>query len=208
MGRYYFNKKDTVEESRRIEMPWLRQHNWLNGMISGTLSWKSRWSESSVSAYIHTIETEYQKPFMRLIYSTAKDSEQKREFDYNVSIVSTPCNFKGKRFWFICPLVKDNSPCGRKVSKLYMPPGSLYFGCRKCHDLTYSASQEHNHHFESFQKVFDYEKRIEKLYSAIGRKHYRGRPTKKYLRYLKYKRLYEANSSLMAQMDNLLISKK
>ena len=28
------------------------------------------------------------------------------------------------------------------MNKLYLPPQAKYFGCRKCHDLSYRSSQE------------------------------------------------------------------
>jgi hypothetical protein len=28
------------------------------------------------------------------------------------------------------------------VGKLYLPPGGSYYGCRHCHRLTYTSSQE------------------------------------------------------------------
>lgn len=32
--------------------------------------------------------------------------------------------------------------CGRRVRKLYLPPGGRYFGCRHCYRLTYTSCQE------------------------------------------------------------------
>jgi hypothetical protein len=32
--------------------------------------------------------------------------------------------------------------CGRRVGKLYLPPGGRYYGCRQCHDLTYTSCQQ------------------------------------------------------------------
>jgi hypothetical protein len=30
------------------------------------------------------------------------------------------------------------------VGKLYLPPHCRYFGCRHCHDLTYTSCQQHD----------------------------------------------------------------
>ena len=30
------------------------------------------------------------------------------------------------------------------MGKLYLPPGARYFGCRRCHELTYRSCQEHD----------------------------------------------------------------
>src|SRR5205823_10573823 len=59
-----------------------------------------------------------------------------------VRLETTPTQFGGRRWWFTCPLVVRGVPCCRRVGKLYLPPGARYFGCRKCHDLSYRSSQE------------------------------------------------------------------
>ncbi len=48
----------------------------------------------------------------------------------------------GKRFWFLCG-------CGRRVGRLYLPPGQSVFRCRYCHWLTYRSAQEHD------QRLYD-----------------------------------------------------
>ena len=83
--------------------------------------------------------------FIKLNY-TVMDSfnGEKSSKDYKVFLDRTPCNYGGFRFWFICPLSVEGNPCGKKVAKLYLPPGSVYFGCRKCYDLTYKCQKEHD----------------------------------------------------------------
>jgi hypothetical protein len=62
--------------------------------------------------------------------------------DYRVRLTTTPPNFGGLRWWFLCPLVRaDGGPRGR-VAKLYLPPGQAYFGSREGHGLTYTSCQE------------------------------------------------------------------
>lgn len=57
-----------------------------------------------------------------------------------VQLVTTPCHLSGVRWWFVCPLSRNGVPCGRRVRKLYLC--GKYFGCRHCHNLTYTSSQE------------------------------------------------------------------
>jgi hypothetical protein len=54
---------------------------------------------------------------------------------YAVSLDRTPCNYGGRRTWFLCPA----SSCGRRVVVLY---GGKVFACRKCHDLRYQSQSE------------------------------------------------------------------
>lgn len=64
--------------------------------------------------------------------------------EYRVDVTATPCRFGGRRYWFLCPVVRQGMRCGERVRKLYLPAGATMFGCRKCHNLTYRSSQEHN----------------------------------------------------------------
>lgn len=59
----------------------------------------------------------------------------------------------GIRWWFICPLFFNGRSCGRRVAKLYRPPYSRYFGCRKCHDLTYKSCQDSHRFDDIFEAV-------------------------------------------------------
>ena len=59
--------------------------------------------------------------------------------NYVVSLVYIPVYFGGSRGFFVCPL--DKKGCLQRVTRLYLPPGAAYFGCRKCHDLTHSSAQ-------------------------------------------------------------------
>jgi len=56
----------------------------------------------------------------------------------------------GFRRWFCCPV------CGRRMFKLYRPPGSNVFACRQCHDLTYRCVQEHDKRLDWLVKAPDW----------------------------------------------------
>ena len=42
--------------------------------------------------------------------------------------------------------------CYWQVAKLYLPPGSRYFGCRHCHNLTYTSCQEHDKRVDALRR--------------------------------------------------------
>lgn len=91
--------------------------------------------------------TRGQRPIILLKYSVKrKGSFQKVEEP--VALQSTRPFFGGSRWWFTCPLMRGDYPCERRVSMIYLPPDSLYFGCRHCYDLTYrSCQQSHQRDF-------------------------------------------------------------
>ena len=182
MGRYYFDKKDTVEDCRSVSISFLKKHDYLseNSCRSGGISWKNCYGEetSSIGIVVSTFESE---KYVRFYYTvTSRSSGEKTEYDYKVQLTTTPCNFGGVRYWFICPLSKRGVYCGRRVGKLYKAPGADYFGCRHCHNLSYESRNEPR--FARPGGMFyplRLDLQIEKLYDTIKRWSYKGKPTKK-----------------------------
>ena len=75
--------------------------------------------------------------------------------DYKIRLVTTIPNYGGSRWWFICPLSRDDGGPPRRVAKLYLPPGE-----RKEPgglELTYTSCQEsgkYNRLFASIREQF------------------------------------------------------
>lgn len=70
------------------------------------------------------------------------------ELPLQVELEGTPSNFGKVRWAMICPDHRNGDMCGRRVKKLYLPPGSNKLGCRVCHQLTYRSCQQ-NHSYGS-----------------------------------------------------------
>lgn len=63
-----------------------------------------------------------------------KDGALSQEADFEgqtVLFTTSPTNFKGQRFWFVCPL------CHTKRGVLYKHPFLSILQCRKCLGLNY-----------------------------------------------------------------------
>lgn len=58
---------------------------------------------------------------------------------YRVRIEWTPCNYGGKRPWFVCP-----RGCGHRVAILYF--SHVRVGCRHCLQLAYDSQQDSGWH--------------------------------------------------------------
>lgn len=56
--------------------------------------------------------------------------------DYKVALVTSPCNYGGVRWWWICP----RTAC--MVSKLHLPPGGKTFASRKAYRLPYRSQRQ------------------------------------------------------------------
>jgi hypothetical protein len=180
MGRYYWDKKDTVEDCRSVSIAFLRKHDYFCGYRSGGIAWKNCFGEETSSIGI-TVSTMDGDDHVRFQYTTTdRNSGQKTEYDYRVNLTTTPCNFGGVRYWFVCPLSKGGVYCGRRVAKLYKAPGASYFGCRHCYDLSYQSRNEtRSGMFGAYGAVLRTDRQMEELRSQINRWTYQGRPTKK-----------------------------
>jgi hypothetical protein len=74
--------------------------------------------------------------------------------EQRVSVATVRPHLGGERPWFACG-------CGRRVGRLYLPPGQRSFRCRHCHYLTYRSAREHD------QRVYDLAQDADALILAL-----------------------------------------
>jgi hypothetical protein len=137
-----------------------------SGYSSGTRIWSSNRTDKKTIIGVAVDITD--DPYVRLIYSVTDREGNKTDYDYQVSLVTTPCNFGGVGYWFGCP------DCGRRVAVLYLALGDVYFRCRHCNNLSYHSRNRCT--LESFGHT---SRQIDELRSEIKRWTWRGRPTRK-----------------------------
>ena len=164
--RYYYNRKDTADASCKLKMFYLKKWGMLSEGATGETSWTSsmRGTTTTLIFGIHLTDD----PFIILMYTITDRNGNETEYKYEVSLVTTPCNFGGIRYWFGCPC------CGRRVAVLYLAPGDVRFRCRHCNNLTYDSRN-----ISSTAKFGVTGREIDKLRSEIKRWTWRGRPTRK-----------------------------
>lgn len=102
----------------------------------GSLTWVTAWGKG-VASYHFERDEEGEGFVFRLVYEIGEE-----HVDLSIRLQTTRQSRGGLRWWLTCPLQYPAGPCGRRVAKLYLPPGGDYFGCRACHDLTYASCQE------------------------------------------------------------------
>jgi hypothetical protein len=147
-------KKTTVEECKDLDANhWMRE-GILKAGVRRSGSW--RWvyhsgEEHSISYEVDTLDRP--SPFVRLWYTmTHAATKEQESLDYRVVLTTTRPRYGGLRWWFICPLIVGGRPCERRVGKLYLPPGARYFGCRHCHELTYTSAQTHDKRVDALRR--------------------------------------------------------
>jgi hypothetical protein len=101
MGRYYFSKKREADRLTRIDIYWLRKMGMLKSWVSSTITWTHGFTgrENAIGIDVST-----KGKYIRLYYTQTEHSGDKKDFDYKISLTTTPCHYGGKRYWFLCPL--------------------------------------------------------------------------------------------------------
>jgi hypothetical protein len=127
--------QEAVERCHAIDTADLRRSELLApGTRTGSFKWGGTCSESSVN---FTLIVEENTASLHVAYEVMRTGEQ---LCYAIRLITGPCQFGGKRWWFLCPLAAEGKACSRRVRKLYL--AGRYFGCRQCHSLTYRSTQE------------------------------------------------------------------
>ena len=124
---YRWNSKTSTESQKRIDIRWVINNRWLISETSNTLSWTCRGEDSG------SVRCRLESDRLILNYRTRQNGGEWEEIEDQILFYWTPCNFGGKRQWFLCP------DCKKRVAIIY---GGKYFRCRHCHNLTYSSQQE------------------------------------------------------------------
>jgi len=123
--------RDTVEDSRSLNVLEFARKGYLQDGYSGGIRWLQGDRETGSIGYFVAGGA------FHLRYTITKV-----DYAYAVALARTPAPLGGERVWFVCPLVVNGKSCGRRVVKLYLPPGGRYFGCRYCHGLSYEKRQK------------------------------------------------------------------
>jgi hypothetical protein len=132
-------KATTVEECRVLDLGLLARDGAFWPGCSGTARWSRGQEEISSIGFL--VLPAPQGLLLVLNYRLGQPGES---VEVPIRLETTPLHFGGVRWWGRCPLVVSNVPCTRRVCNLYLPPGGRYFGCRKCHRLSYRSVQEHD----------------------------------------------------------------
>jgi hypothetical protein len=121
----------------------IRQVHRAGGLVPGHLSSRAwTWGSGGVSRVLLDAGIDR----VTLSYQGSNEGEVWQECVQRVSVEWTPCNYGGRRPWWICP------DCGMRVAILY---GGRRYACRHCHDLTYRSTRaaSQSKHFTRANKV-------------------------------------------------------
>ena len=133
------NKKIAVEDCLCLDMKLLNSALAHGSGYNGAVSW---FRDRERFAWLgYAIRDSDEGLVLHLEYSKIFQAK-KRSVDCIIRVARCSVHFGGIRWYFLCPLIVGGTPCRRRCAKLLLPRRSLYFGCRTCHNLTYSSSQK------------------------------------------------------------------
>lgn len=136
MWRYYYWewKRTTSDFSKTLTIKGLKLFlNNKKEFQSWTYWWTKNWNDN----WDISIEmTKSEQTWKIRVYFTQTDREwNKKQLDYNINLVSTPCNYWWVKWWFECPC-KWN-----RCSILYLQ-NNWIFASRKTLDLCYDEQKK------------------------------------------------------------------
>ncbi|MBD3343289.1 MAG: hypothetical protein GF353_29605 [Candidatus Lokiarchaeota archaeon] len=158
VGRAVVEKKMRVDGVRHIDILELSRRG-LFEMDASSVWWKFSWKDGDVELASIGGKIVRESGMARGIefFYTVTDgvTGASERIHYEVPVVSTPCNYGGRRWWFVCNLQRNGGECNRRCRILYLPGRNKYFGCRECYELTYESRQRHREKFyETFEKPY------------------------------------------------------
>lgn len=142
--------KATVDDSMWLDVNWITREGLFDSMTvrRGTILWTHPLYGNEISRIGYELSPPNR--WLRLEYRLVQNSES---FDYKIGLTTTDLPWGGVRWWFICLLICNGQYCGRRVAKLYLPPGGSYFGCRHCYNLTYTSCQDSHKYDRMFGAI-------------------------------------------------------
>ena len=173
--------KQEAEHSNTLNIFWLKKRGYLDGgERSGSIRWTYGNGRRKGSIGITVITSRDNGNSIRLRYAqTSRETNVKESMDYRVELATTRCNYGSVRYWFICPLTRNEQYCGKRVGVLY--GAGKYFGCRSCGDIAYASQMRGGKYRGSSVCLPD----IERAEKEVKRYYYNGKPTRKYKRVIR-----------------------
>jgi hypothetical protein len=143
-------KADTVEDCLPIDLGMLARDGACTPWHGGTVRWLRGEQERAAIGY--TVRPAAGGLTLVLTYRWTRCGASGEDVEVRVALETTSLHFGGARWWGRCPLIVNGVGCGRRVGKLYLPPGGRYFGCRHCYRLTYTNCQEHDKRVDALRR--------------------------------------------------------
>lgn len=122
---YRWNTQRTIEQSRKIDIRYMKKRGFLQPNITGSLSWKRAGEPNGSINY-----TTYNDRLI-LSFRYKAQGDEWQPVTQTIMFDRTPCHYGKARKWFLCP------KCNRRVAVLCGE--ARLFLCRHCSQLSYRS---------------------------------------------------------------------
>jgi hypothetical protein len=132
--------------------------------IWNVITWTRGEQNHSITVYYRNLTGS--APDLVLDYAVTRTDGQRIPVKTHIGFTSVDYENDGRQYvrWFFrCPA------CNQRVSKLYQPPGKLYFFCRKCHELRYAAQVETRPpaHIRALTDLIDLDRKLDAAFDKL-----------------------------------------
>ena len=125
---FRWDKKATIESTKRIDIRYLKKQGFLQAGCSGTISWNCHGKQTGVIGF----RTFHDR--LVLAYNYREGDGEWQAVEQTILFTETACNYGKSRKWFSCP------ECCKRVGVL-SGYGKLFL-CRHCYRLPNATSNE------------------------------------------------------------------
>lgn len=179
--------RDTTQSHRRIELSWLKEKCFFpsgSGIKNGNIQWSQNGEPtSSIHVSVNTTDGFAKIAFNYRTQNHWESGDEWKQMDYSFTLERIPCRYGGFKWFVRCGLSRGGVYCGRRVRILYSVNG--YYGCRHCADLSYESCNEVKRFRGGVFGFMAKQWKAEEYFETLPRYFYRGKPTRKYRKYLK-----------------------
>ena len=198
MDKNNCKKKLVADDLYKIPISLLKLNKFLKTSLSGTIDipYKGRSFRDGVHLVVSCQNKD--EPHLYFYYDVLQPDGRYRAVEYRVDLDVTKCNYGGQRYWYRCPV--EILGCDRRVGVLYKVGD--YLACGRCFSVTYESRK-----LSGVYKKFGVVNMPELLRQELNfkRLRYKGKPTKKFLRFSKkYEKAMALAKTFNKQGDNRL----
>jgi len=146
MGRDCWSTRLLVEHCRVLSVDPMQRDRVFSspGGSSWTITWADSRGQTEASLDYAFVRSDEGLSLFLAPWMTDRRTRIELSGERRIQLTATRPHFGGRRFWFRCPFMRDGKACGRRVGRLYLPPGKAMLGCRICHNLIHRSAREHD----------------------------------------------------------------
>jgi len=117
-------RKTTVEECLKLPINLFTRRGLVerDEPTRGDISWSRPGREDALASISFEVDPTGSEPMVWLFFRLGGDSDDSLDWQ-RIELDSTPCNFGGERWWFLCPSPVRDGCGGRRCGKIHFPAG-------------------------------------------------------------------------------------